>query len=465
MNRSHGSLVAQRTLTFGLGVLLFAFLIFGVIFVVRSGFDYWGYYEVAGRGVEAKARVQAMREVDAAYVTDLSWIDQAGERRTSQIALSKDYVRNNMARLRSEGVTIRYLPNNTWVRPVILGHEPERLSVIRTAMEIGIVAIVITLVIGFALLRADRFLAKRANRAAALEAVSRSQAEVEEARQIVEAFPFETVIVSGRDALPTWERLKVEGRGYPLVMGDEREAVRLFQGRPMLQRSRSAVAEVLEKAQGLRHPEDLQAKIRADAARSRESLKELAAKNRRFAVPDVFITDAQGRRGKQRAAETRAQLLQMPDEFEPPLGDWPEQAEAAPGLSVVKEVVLSEQGLRGGYHTEIKDRVVVALLPVTQSHEVPGYLLYGNWNACPPAEYHVAALRSWFDRYGAEIVGVTNDTLNIRVARKPGTREEALELAREHYIYCDDVIDQGVSTLSNLAAQLMQHEWWYFWWD
>ena len=77
----------------------------------------------------------------------------------------------------------------------------------------------------------------------------------------------------------------------------------------------------------------------------------------------------------------------------------------------------------------------------------------------------MAAQRSWSERYGAEIVGVTRDTLNLRVGRRPETREEALRLAREHYIYCNDSIDQGAGTQSNLAAQLMQHEWWSFWWD
>jgi hypothetical protein len=56
-------------------------------------------------------------------------------------------------------------------------------------------------------------------------------------------------------------------------------------------------------------------------------------------------------------------------------------------------------------------------------------------------------------------------TLNVRVARRPATPEEALELARLQYEYCHDIVDQGVDTLSALAASLMAHDWWYFWWD
>ena len=55
--------------------------------------------------------------------------------------------------------------------------------------------------------------------------------------------------------------------------------------------------------------------------------------------------------------------------------------------------------------------------------------------------------------------------MNLRVAERPGTRAEALALAQEHYDYCYDIVDQGVGTLSQLAAALMNDDWWYFWWD
>jgi len=65
----------------------------------------------------------------------------------------------------------------------------------------------------------------------------------------------------------------------------------------------------------------------------------------------------------------------------------------------------------------------------------------------------------------AELVGLSHDVMNVRVQRRPRTREAALELAREQYVYCSDIVDQGVQTLSALAAVLMESDWWYFWWD
>lgn len=440
------------------------FLAMGAFLVGAAGFQYWGYAEASRHGAEAKAQIRILKARDDLHETELSWTDQAGDRRIVQRPLSKDYVSRNRERLRVEGAVVRYLPGNSWVLPLVIGDEGLTRSIIWEMFKFGAALVLGSLAVGAAGFGLRRVAARHTNRTAAIQAASQRRVDAEAARRFVERLPFETVIVPGGDALATWERLKAEGRGYPVVLGNETEAALLFQSPPLEPAARMAAATaVFEKAQGLRHPEDLRAKSRADAVAAHEELQKLAAENPRFSVPDVVIYDAEGRGRKQRAAETRAQLLEEPEESEPPLGDWPEQVDDSARLSIVEKSVLSEP--RGRFHTEIKDRVVVALLPVTHSYEVLGYLLYGGWNACPPAEYHVAALRSWSERYGAEIVGVMSDTLNLRVARKPATREEALVLAREHYLYCNDVIDQGFGTLSNLAAQVMQDDWWFFWWD
>jgi hypothetical protein len=105
------------------------------------------------------------------------------------------------------------------------------------------------------------------------------------------------------------------------------------------------------------------------------------------------------------------------------------------------------------------------LVPTDDWTTVPAHLRWGGWNACPAPEYHIAALRAWRDRFGAELVGLAFDTMNLRVARRPQTRPEALDIAREQYLYCSDIVDQGVGTLSALAATLMASDWWFFWWD
>jgi hypothetical protein len=142
------------------------------------------------------------------------------------------------------------------------------------------------------------------------------------------------------------------------------------------------------------------------------------------------------------------------EELDPPIGDWPDAVDAS-GFTLASDIRTGEP----------LPRVHIALLPCANGWEAIAHLRWGGWNANPAAEHHVAALRSWHDRFGAELVGVGADVLNLRVAIRPATRDAALALAREQHLYCADIVDQGVETLSALAAALMADDWWYFWWD
>jgi hypothetical protein len=188
-------------------------------------------------------------------------------------------------------------------------------------------------------------------------------------------------------------------------------------------------AEILAVADRLRHPDDLADKRRRDAAAMRA---ELASR----------LKPGEG-----------GHLLRAPEP--PPLGEWPEEIPGDPGLSVTYDWRAARP-----FPT-----VSIILVPTDDWTTVAAHLQWGGWNDCPPPEYHVAALRSWRDRFGAELVGLSFDVMNLRVARRPQGRPAALDLAREHYLFCNDVVDQGVGTLNALAAALATNAWWYFWWD
>ena len=107
----------------------------------------------------------------------------------------------------------------------------------------------------------------------------------------------------------------------------------------------------------------------------------------------------------------------------------------------------------------------IALIPTDDPTTIPAHLRWGHWNDCPPPAHHVAALRLWRNLYGAELIGMGGDVLNLRVKRKPATHDEAVALARVQHLYCNDIIDQGVGSFRALATELMAHDWWFFWWD
>jgi len=240
-------------------------------------------------------------------------------------------------------------------------------------------------------------------------------------KRMMAALTYERVTVSGKDALAEWERLKASGRGWPVVIGSDEDLERIadqfttddptiFGGVPGS--TPRPPAQILAAAEAIRFPADLQ----------------------------------------------KWSGAYRPEDLRAPLGDWPTLVgDHAPdvGPSIANDLMT------GAPH----DRVHILLLPAGHGWEAPAYLRWGNWNACPPPEYHVAALRDWNRRYGAELVAVNGDMMNVRVRTRPRDRAEAVALARDMYGYCPDIIDQGAGSISSLAAGLMESDWWYFWWD
>lgn len=233
-------------------------------------------------------------------------------------------------------------------------------------------------------------------------------------------FPFPLVTVHGSIALDTWRRLHAERGGWPVVLGGDEDLAMITEGLELETRTPKAI---LAAASLLTFPQSLLDRRAADTRAATEWLREHG---------------------------------HDPDDAEdgPPLGDWPDAAQGS-GFTVATDVLTGQ----------FLDKVHIAVLPCRTGAEAPAYLRWGNWNDNPVAEHHVAALRYWHERHGAELVGMTHDVVNLHVATRPATREAALALAREQHAYCADIVDQGVETLSALAATLMADDWWYFWWD
>jgi hypothetical protein len=112
-----------------------------------------------------------------------------------------------------------------------------------------------------------------------------------------------------------------------------------------------------------------------------------------------------------------------------------------------------------------KETVYFAKIPTVNAFEIPAYLRFGDWNASPSPEEHVAFLRRWSERYGLEMYALTGDVIECEIARPPADRKAALNLAREQYLYCSDIVEQGVGSIATLAAILECSTHWYFWWD
>ena len=105
------------------------------------------------------------------------------------------------------------------------------------------------------------------------------------------------------------------------------------------------------------------------------------------------------------------------------------------------------------------------MIRIENSWEAFGALGFGGWNDCPEARIHVAIHKRWRDRYGSSPIVISADVVECHVSRPPDNEQAALELAREQYAFCPDIVDQGTETISALAASLLGSPRWYFWWD
>lgn len=110
-------------------------------------------------------------------------------------------------------------------------------------------------------------------------------------------------------------------------------------------------------------------------------------------------------------------------------------------------------------------KVYFALLDVERPADSFAAIMWGGWNDCPDATVQTAIHRRWEDQWGAEVVSVTQDIVQCKVSRPPKTREDALCLAQEQYLYCPDIVEQGCDSIPRLASTLIDADYWYFWWD
>jgi hypothetical protein len=108
--------------------------------------------------------------------------------------------------------------------------------------------------------------------------------------------------------------------------------------------------------------------------------------------------------------------------------------------------------------------VIFGLIPVEVPWLVPTHLRTAAWGDCPDAVVHTAIFRRWYERYGAVVSTIADGVVEIHVERPPATPAAAHELAVELFIYCPDIVCQGVRSIGNLAAAILNGRLWYFWW-
>lgn len=118
------------------------------------------------------------------------------------------------------------------------------------------------------------------------------------------------------------------------------------------------------------------------------------------------------------------------------------------------------------YQTNETVETILFEVPTKNPWELVAYVPFGGWNECPEVEQMLAVCKYWYQKYGAVPVTISHDVLEMSVP-SPVAEQDALELAKEHYAFTPDRVDQGTrtNTLSEVAECLKVSKIWYFWWD
>lgn len=178
--------------------------------------------------------------------------------------------------------------------------------------------------------------------------------------------------------------------------------------------------------------------------------------------------------------ETR--IDQVSEHYRPPHGSWPDVAtirevlaqhnawlHAPPGNELDILYQHGDHSIGGGMPRGLVPLVYVALVPTRQGWQIPAYLKFGGWNEAPKPAEHVAVLRHFARRHGAEVLAMKFDTVELLVRRPPSTRDEAMTTAWEYWGYAADCLpgeyDSPAHSIEGLAAFVQSAHIWGFWWD
>lgn len=129
------------------------------------------------------------------------------------------------------------------------------------------------------------------------------------------------------------------------------------------------------------------------------------------------------------------------------------------------QAVEPHQAVRDIGFNRFLPEVVVGLVQVAQPWQVAAVLRPGGWNECPEPAVQLAFFKRWHERYGAVVTAVAGDVIEFQLSNPPQSFSEARKLAEEQFVYCTDIVHQGVGSVDNLATTLRGARNWYFWWD
>ncbi|MEV7682660.1 DUF4253 domain-containing protein [Streptomyces sp. NPDC088341] len=165
-------------------------------------------------------------------------------------------------------------------------------------------------------------------------------------------------------------------------------------------------------------------------------------------------------------AEVPEGVEPWPHDPGPPFENWPglapPTAVTADSPSLAQAAARTVASLVETEWHELKD-CRLALVPARRSADLPALL---KWSSEAPVPLVCALLRSWEERFGAQVVSACGNSLRVSVARPPRELRDAEMLALEHVLStADSIVDDPPTSFPEYASGLLERSEWWFWWD
>ncbi|SFB60109.1 protein of unknown function [Amycolatopsis marina] len=108
----------------------------------------------------------------------------------------------------------------------------------------------------------------------------------------------------------------------------------------------------------------------------------------------------------------------------------------------------------------------LGLIETERPADVPALLGWaGMINTTDDVAAVSAVLRSWEERFGAVLIALGFDSLELSVAAPPKSRDHSLALAAEHRAFCLENFTGQPGGMREFGADLAGRRRWRFWWD
>ncbi|WP_116048796.1 DUF4253 domain-containing protein [Amycolatopsis palatopharyngis] len=108
----------------------------------------------------------------------------------------------------------------------------------------------------------------------------------------------------------------------------------------------------------------------------------------------------------------------------------------------------------------------LGLVETERPADVPALLGWaGMINTTDDVAAVSAVLRSWEERFGAVLISLGFDSLELSVAAPPKSRDRALALAAEHRAFCVQNFTGQPGDMRDFGTNLAGRRLWRFWWD